>query len=181
MKKRSKLILVAVMATITILAGILFLTSMNYHNREVSLRNLAEAQRGNIENVADKMWKVIQQKAQVSDQYRKSFKEIYPALIEGRYSSGDGALMKWIKEDNPRFDISLYKDLMNSIEVERQAFSNEQTRMLDIIREHKTLCQQFPGNLFLSDKQDIAYHVISSTHTHEVMRTGVDDDIDLFN
>lgn len=32
---------------------------VNYNNREVNLRNLAEAQRGNIENVYDKMWKIL--------------------------------------------------------------------------------------------------------------------------
>ena len=68
----------------------------------------------------------------MTDEYKEAFREIYPQLIEGRYSQGDGSLMKWIQESNPNFDTSLYKDLMNSIEVERTYFAAEQKKMLDI-------------------------------------------------
>lgn len=152
----------------------------SYNNSDARLRNLAEAQRGNLENVYDKMWKILQQKAQVSDQYRDAFKEIYPKLIEGRYSQGDGTLMKWIQESNPQFDVSLYKDLMNSIEVERTVFSNEQKKMLDIIREHNNLIKTVPGKWLVNNLTEIAYTVISSTRSKAVMESGTDDDINLF-
>ena len=87
----------------------------SYNNQDARLRAQAEAQRDKIEGVHDKMWKTLQQKAQVSNEYKDAFAEIYPALIEGRYSQGDGSLMKWITEANPTFDTSLYKDLMQSI------------------------------------------------------------------
>lgn len=153
---------------------------MSYNNQEVALRNEAEAQRGKIEGVHDKMWKVIQQKAQVTNEYAKSFDEIYTHIIEGRYSQGDGSLMKWIKEANPQFDSSLYKDLMQSIEVCRTEFQHAQERMLDVIREHKTLCEKMPGTWFVSNKTPIEYEVISSTRSKQVMETGLDDDVDLF-
>ena len=85
----------------------------SYNNKEVSLRAQAEAQRGKVEGVHDKMWKIIQQKAQVTDEYKDAFAEIYPNIISGRYQGeNDGALMKWVTEQNPNFDTSLYKDLM---------------------------------------------------------------------
>ena len=153
---------------------------VNYSNKEVSLRNAAEAQRGNIENIFDKTWKVIQQKAQVTDEYKNAFKEIYPALMEGRYSKGDGSLMKWVQESNPDFDASLYKDLMNSIEVERTAFSHQQKYMLDIIREHNVLLQSIPSKWFVSNTLPIQYTVISSSKSKAVMVSGEDNDVDLF-
>ena len=152
----------------------------SYNNQEISLRKEAIAQKGKIEGVYDKMWKIIQQKAQVTDQYKESFSEIYPKLIEGRYSKGDGSLMKWIQENNPNFDTTLYKDLMESIETQREAFQTSQERMLDIIREHETLCKQFPQRWFISDNSEIKYTVISSTVSKQVMETSKDDDIDLF-
>ena len=151
-----------------------------YNNQEISLRKESIAQKGKIEGVYDKMWKILQQKAQVTDQYKESFSEIYPNLIEGRYSKGDGSLMKWIQENNPNFDTSLYKDLMESIESQREAFQTSQERMLDIIREHNTLCKQFPSKWFISDDSDINYIVISSTVSKQVMETAKDDNIDLF-
>ena len=48
----------------------------SYNNKEVALRTESEAQKGKIEGVHDKMWKIIQQKAQVSNEYAQSFDSI---------------------------------------------------------------------------------------------------------
>lgn len=153
----------------------------SYNNKEVALRQQAEAQRGKIEGTFDAMWKIISQQAQVSNEYKDAFKEIYPELIAGRYSQGDGSLMKWIKEANPEFDASLYKTLMQTIEVQRLQFLKTQERMLDIIREHETLCQTYPSKWFVTNKTPIEYTVISSTKSKMTMETGIDDDVQLFN
>ena len=66
--------------------------------------------------------------------------------------------MKWIKESNPNFDVSLYKDLMQSIEIQRSEFQTSQERMLDIIREHETLVKTYPAKWFISDTKPIESH-----------------------
>ncbi len=167
-----------------IILGILALAAIgmyfNYNNKEIALRQEADASIKKVEVVHDKMWKVIQQKAQVSDEYRASFDSIYTHIIAGRYSQGDGSLMKWITEANPEFDASLYKDLMQSIEICRTEFQHAQERVVDIIREHKVLCQKYPSRWFISNTTEIDYTVISSSKTQEVMTTGVDNDVDVF-
>ena len=153
----------------------------SYNNKEIALRAKAEAQIGKIEGVHDKMWKVIQQKAQVTTEYKDAFAEIYPEIISGRYSGeGDGSLMKWVTESNPNFDTSLYTDLMQSIEILRSEFQRNQETMLDLVREHKTLCTTYPGRWFISNTMEIEYTVISSTKSKVVMDTGIDDDVKLF-
>lgn len=152
----------------------------SYNNTDAKLRAQAEAQLGKVEGVHDKMWKVLQQKAQVSNEYKDAFSEIYPALIEGRYSQGDGSLMKWITEANPTFDTSLYKDLMLSIELLRTEFEKAQSRMLDIVREHNVLLTTVPSKWFVSNTERIEYTIVSSTRSKNVMATGLDDDISLF-
>jgi hypothetical protein len=152
----------------------------SYNNQDAKIRAQVEAQRGKIEGVHDKMWKTLQQKAQVTDEYKDAFKEIYPALIEGRYSQGDGSMMKWITEANPDFDTSLYKDLMQSIELNREEFRKTQERMLDILREHNVLLTTVPSKWFIKNKETIEYTVISSTRSKVVMDTGLDDDVNLF-
>ena len=166
---------IVLIGTVTVL-GMYF----SYNNQDARLRAQAEAQRGKIEGVHDKMWKVLQQKAQVSNEYKNAFSEIYPALIEGRYSQGDGSLMKWIQEANPNFDTSLYKDLMQSIEIQRTEFAKVQERMLDIIREHNVLLTTVPSKWFISNKEQIEYTIISSTRSKTVMTTGLDDNVSLF-
>lgn len=153
----------------------------SYNNKEIALRAKAEAQVGKIEGVHDKMWKVIQQKAQVTTEYKDAFADIYPEIISGRYSGeGDGSLMKWVTESNPNFDTSLYSDLMQSIEVLRSEFQRNQETMLDIVREHKTICTTYPGRWFIKNTMEIEYTVISSTKSKVVMETGIDDDVKLF-
>jgi len=151
-----------------------------YNNQEVSLREQAEAQRGKVEGVHDAMWKIISQKAQVSQEYRAGFDSIYTHIISGRYSQGDGTLMKWIKEANPQFDSSLYKDVMDAIEVQRTQFMKAQERMIDIKRQHSTLCKTYPGRWFISNTSEIEYTVISSSRSKMTMETGIDDETKLY-
>jgi hypothetical protein len=154
----------------------------SYNNQEVKLRELAEAQRGKIEGVYDAMWKIISQKAQVTTEYKDAFAQIYPEIINGRYSNGenDGSLMKWIQESNPNFDSSLYKDLMQSIELQRIQFQKTQERMIDIIREHKVLCTTYPSKWFITNTSPIEYTIISSTKSKMTMETGIEDDVTVF-
>ena len=160
----------------------LFILGMffHYNNQEKRLHVQIEAQRGKIEGVHDKMWKVITQKAEVSADYRASFDSIYVGIMQGRYSDGGGGLMKWITESNPEFDTSLYKDLMQSIELLRTEFQKAQERIIDLIRERKTLIEVYPSCWFVQDKSEIEYTIISSTRSKTVMETGIDDEVRLF-
>ena len=176
-----KIILIALLVILGCGIGTVVGAYFGYNNKEIALRAKAEAQVGKIEGVHDKMWKVIQQKAQVTTEYKDAFAEIYPEIISGRYSGeGDGSLMKWVTESNPNFDTSLYTDLMQSIEILRSEFQRNQETMLDIVREHKTLCTTYPGRWFISNTMEIEYTVISSTKSKVVMETGIDDDVKLF-
>ena len=172
----SLIIIVAAVAILLILL-IMFFT---YNNKEIYLRKEADAQRKKIESTHDKMWKVIKQKAEVSDKYRETFERVYPEIIAGRYSDGSSA-MKWIQEANPNFDTSLYNDLMQAIEIQRTHLHNAQTRMLDVIRERASLIESYPSRWFITNKSEIEYEVISSSKTHNVVETRVDDDVDVFN
>ena len=153
----------------------------SYNNKEIALRKEAEAQRGKIKSVRDKVFKIIREKANVSTEYRKAFEKICPDLIAGRYSGDNGGMMKWIQEQNPTFDTSLYGDLMQSIEVQREAFNTEQTRMLDIINQRAALLEQYPSCWFIRNKSAIDYTVIASTSTNNIMQSGIDDEMLTFH
>lgn len=171
---------ISIAVIVLLLAAICGSMYFSYNNKEIRLRKESYAQRDKIEGVYDKMWKIIQQKAQVADEYKGAFQEIYPELIAGRYSNGGGGLMMWIQENNPEFDTSIYRDLMASVEIYRTEFQTSQERMIDIIREHETLISVYPSKWFISNKSPIEYTVISSTKSKETMETGLDDDINLF-
>ncbi len=162
-------------------AIIIAIVGVSASNKEVRLRSSVEAQKKVIEGYYDKLWKIIAQKAQVAEQYKNAFKDIYPALIEGRYGNEKGgSLLKMITESNPSFDISLYKDLNQSIEAERTGFFMQQELLVDKNREHFNLRNTWPGSWFVGSRPDIKITIISSDATKKVMETGKENDIDLF-
>jgi len=175
-----KATIITIVSILTI-AFILIITGVSASNNEIKLRSQITAQKQVCEAYYDKLWKVIAQKAQVAEQYKSAFQEIYPALIEGRYGNENGGtLMKWITENNPTFDISLYKDLMVSIEAERAGFFMEQKRLIDLNNEHRIIRQSFPASIFIGGRTDIEIVIVSSAATKKVMETGEENDIDIF-
>lgn len=165
--------------TVLVLALVAGLMYMSTSNTEIRLREQVNAQQQACEAYYDKLWKVLQQKAGVTDQYKNSFKEIYTDLISGRYQD-QNLLFKFITESNPTFDTSLYKDLMASIEAERNGFFMEQRRLIDLDREHKTMRKVFPGSLFVGGRPDVGITVVTSTRTEQVFSEGQENDIELF-
>jgi len=178
-KKRKKGILISV-GVVLVLGLVTLIYGVSTSNYEIDLRNQASAQSDMREAYFDKMWKTIKQQAEVSNEYKDAFAEIYPELIEGRYSQGDGSLMKWIQEANPDFDTSLYKKLMNTIEAQREGFFNEQKKLRSIMKQHEDLMEKFPSSWFVGSRGDLKYDMITSKHTKDVIKSGEENDIDLF-
>lgn len=176
--------IIAIGATVFVSVLILIGVSMYFgtQNTEIDLRTTTLAQNKKCEAYFDKMWKILKQKAGVTDQYKQAFQDIYPKLIEGRYSKGDGSLMKWVTESNPEFKTSMYEDLMKSIEIERTGFFNEQSTLIDMQREHEAYIKKAPNRWFLgADIKPIEIKVITSADTKETYRTGEENNVDLFD
>lgn len=175
----NKLILIIGISLLSI-GGIFALMYVGANNKEVKLAEQITAQKQVCEAFYDKLWKIISQKAQVAEQYKNAFKEIYPQLISGRYANDGGTLMKWIQESNPSFDVSLYKDLSSSIEGERAGFFMEQKKLIDLDREHKVLRKTIPSSWFIGSRPDIAFTIITSDKTEAVYSTGKENNVDVF-
>lgn len=150
-------------------------------NREISLRNLSAAQQDVCKMVYDETWKIISQKGQVAEQYKNDFKDIFSSLMEGRYGNEKGgSLMKWIQEHNPEFDASMYKTISTSIEVQRQKFTEAQTRLRDIKLQHDDLRLKFPTSIFVGGRPALDITIVTSTKTEEVFQQAKEDDINVF-
>jgi len=176
-----KMIFSVIGVVVIVCVGSIFLMGISYNNLEVDLREQVKTQQEVIKLNYDKMFKVIAQVAQVPEQAKKTFKDIYPELIEGRYgNSRGGALMSWVQEHNPSFDWSLYSRVQVAIESNRQEFFLEQKKLEDFKREHSILIKKFPGSLFLSDISEIDIQVVTSTKTEKTFETGKEDDIKVF-
>jgi len=148
-------------------------------NSEKSLRNKIAAQQEMCEAYYTKLWEILKTKAGVADEYAKKFKDIQIGIMEGRYSTG-GEMMKWIQEANPNFDASLYKDVMNSIEGERNGFFVEQKKLRDIKVTHDNMIDLFPSNLIVGKRGKIDVIILKNIATKAAYESGTDTSPDLF-
>ncbi|VVB50651.1 Uncharacterised protein [uncultured archaeon] len=163
---------------LALMAGMMY---FSVSNQEITLRNQVKAQQENLKVVFDTTWKIIQQQAEVADQYKDAFAKIYPALMSGRYGNQrGGALLSFIKESNPEFNINLYEKLANSIEAQRITFAGEQKKLIDLKREHDNLRQTFPNNLIVGSRPEIVLEIVTSDKTNEAFKTGKENDVKLF-
>jgi len=162
--------------------GVLVLMNISYDNREIDLRNQSVAQEDVKKTIFDKTWKVIKQQAGVTEQYKEGFKEVYSEMMAGRYGNArGGALMSWIKESNPQFDASMFKQLMTTIEALRAEYAREQKKSIDIKKMHDDLRMKVPSGWFMdSDVTELKIAIISSTKTEKIFESGIEDDISVF-
>ena len=165
--------LVVVMGFLGVMWGI------STSNNERMLRNKILAQEEITQAYYTKLWEVLRTKAGVADEYANKFKEIQTAIMEGRYSTG-GQMMKWIQEANPNFDPSLYKDVMNSIEGERNGFFIEQKKLVDMQKQHRDMLVTFPSKLIVGKRPPIDIVVLKNVETKKAYETGTDSSPELF-
>lgn len=154
---------------------------LSWYTTENNQRLLVNAQQKKNEVVFDNTWKTIAQIAQVSDDYKNSFKEIYVGIMDGRYGKGDGTLMKWVQESNPNFDISLFTKLTNVIEGSNAEFTENQKVLIDLAREHERIITTPPASIFYSilGKEKIDIKLVTSTKTENAFKTGKNDNINI--
>lgn len=151
---------------------------ISYHNTWTDKNNLYEEQLEVDKVIFDKVWKIIKQQAGVTDKYAQDFRNVYVDMMEARNYGGEA--FKWIQEQNPSFNQSMYEKLMNTIEVQRDEFARNQQRLISIHKELKNLKQKFPSNVFLFNKEIPKLVTVTSTKTERDFATGKDDDVDLF-
>lgn len=152
-------------------------------NEAVELETQFDAQvKGNM-STYDKVWKIITQKANISQQYSDDFARNYTAIMTGRYGNPNNrsqSLMLWIQEKNPDFSTKLYEDLSHSMEALRIEFDMSQKKMIDIKRVHDNLRLKFPSSLAMFGHNELQLKLVTSSRTEKAFDTGKDDDVELF-
>jgi hypothetical protein len=86
-----------------------------------------------------------------------------------------------ITEANPNFDASMYKKLMVSIEAQREGFFREQKKLVDLKLSHDNLRKKFPSKMFVGSEPELELKLITDSRTKDVMESGEDNDIELFD
>jgi hypothetical protein len=157
------------------------MSGVSVYNNQAQLGNLYEMKVKANEAEFDNMWKKIKQTAQIPEQKKEAFKEIFLEYAEARTSENAGSVVNFVRESNPTLDLSVYDNLMNLISGSRDSWTMRQTELVDIARQYNQNLVMFPRNVYLGvffDKIDPK--VITSGKTKETFESGEDNDLDLF-
>ncbi len=165
--------IIALIFVIGIMAGSYIATS----NKEIKLRQGVETQQGVLKDFHTVVWKVLQEKAAITDNYTKAFDSVYANIMNERYEGKNGgSLFSFVTESNPNFDVTMYKDLAQTVEAKRTEFFYEQKKLRELNQQHKVYLQTFPGSLWVGGRDTVGIEVLSSTRTEETFKKGVDDE-----
>lgn len=169
---------IVVLASTLLFFGIFVLTAVSSLNTEASLRASINAHEKAREASLDTMKKIILQKAQLPAAAKKDLIDLLPQIVSGREG---GSVFKSVQEKYPDFTLPLYLEISRSIEAERHVFLRKQEELFDVKREHDALLGSVFGGTIcrMFGRFPIDVNVISSTETKEIIRSGIDDDIDL--
>lgn len=179
------IVTLSVIAILAILVLSLIGSFVSFSNQEIDLRNRFTQKMEERTAFYDKMWKTLSQKSQIALKNDSSFARNVDAIMSGRKDS-EGVFMKWIQESNPNSNYDqvsvLYQDLSRSVEGERDGFFIQEKMIQGIVLEHSNLIGKFPGSLWNSflDREKLVYKPITSDRTDEVIKTGKDNNVDLF-
>ena len=171
-----------VLIVAVVLAVVIVPMWVSASNKEIGLRNLAAAQEDVCKMVFDETWKIINQQAQVANEYKEAFREIFPELMEGRYGNDrGGSLMSWISEQNPEFDSALYIKIQSSIESQRHKYTEAQKMLRDVKLQHDDLRTKLPTSIFVGGRPVLEVTIVTSSKTENVYEEAKEDDVNLFN
>ncbi len=135
----------------------------------------------------DKMWKTFKESAQVTEAYAGDMEKTFRSVMEGRYGEkGSQALFQMITEQNPQFDASLYKQLQQTIEVNRSDFHKDQTTLISMVQTYQKMMAPVLTGIIAKalgyprvnlDK----YKPVTSDRTSNAFETKKDEEIQLRN
>ncbi|MDR2118004.1 MAG: hypothetical protein LBP25_00500 [Tannerellaceae bacterium] len=154
-------------------ALIYFALDVHYNNLHVGYHSLYAADSAKVENRLYTMWNVIRDKYSIKEDYFEEFREI--AKVHADAFGRDGAVAQWIHTNFRQLDASVYLEVMQSIESERLGLENSQNDILNVCKFHNDLVTKRISCWFIADKTPLAWELISSGETREIMNTRRDE------
>lgn len=177
-----KLIPISIIAMIVIYLGSSFIS---VNNRDKILRNTFTQKIDQRTAFYDKMWKIISQKSQIAIKNDSSFQNIVNIQVTGQ-KNGENVMWAWVQQSNPTATFSevsaLYAELGRVIESEREGFYEREIDLQSVVNQHSNLVDIFPGSIimWILGRDKLVYKPITSDQTDNVIKTGKDNNTELF-
>jgi hypothetical protein len=163
-----------------ILAIVSYATLMGTYQEATRLKNEITAEQKNVKITYDNSWKIVMEKAEVSEQYTDAYKQIIKSMTADRYANGTGTVSASIAENNPTIDLSPLKDLMNTLEGLREKYQLDQKKVLSKNNVYENIRTATVSGMILSAMgflKQLDIQTVTSTRTENAFETGKDDKV----
>lgn len=173
------------LAIVLFLAVVLFKSGRTVFTQTVNMFNTSKTYNNNYqqkleekEGFYDKLWKTYDTKNSIVELNREMFIEVTTIIMENR-ADGEGMMWKWVQENQqiPYSEFTkFYADLSDYITSQREAYFAIEKTCQHIARQHNTMLDTFPNNIynrvFLDiEKIEFEYGFLSDS-TRNVFATG---------
>ena len=169
-----------------IVGGAFYSWYKSTYNRDAEMRSFCSGQEKKNQAIYDNVWKTINQSAEISKTTSEEQQKFWEKVMTANSQTARATLMtSFVNKINPKFDLSLFKKLMNTVESSRKEFTNNQVMLIDKKREHDQFRTSMPvdsmlGRAIFGTFPEIKINVVTSGKTEEVFETGKEDDVSLF-
>lgn len=174
-----------------ILAGVTFIIALviagvyllGIYNDQAGLQNHYDMKVKDNTSEFDNMWKKISQAAQIGENQKDAFKEIFQSWAQNSTPQEGGKMMLWIKQVSP--DVSgitaIQGQVMNIMVASRDGWTMRQKELVSIAESANANLVTMPKGFFLKlfGFKLIDPKVITSSRTEHAFETGKDDDVDI--
>ena len=149
----------------------------------------------------DTFWKKVKETAQVTDNFKESFRDIFMGSVEKRYEGKDPAFLA-LQEANPNLSPDLWVQVQRVIESGRNDFAQTQRSLIDRQRRYETSLTDMPAAMYVGffgfprevsgeyrPKTDtdgdgrytvLDYKIVTSDKTQDAFSTGKDEPLNVF-
>jgi hypothetical protein len=158
-----------------------FSSIVGFRNEGVAFQKTIAAQVTDMKAKYNEYFLKVREVAQVPKEQMEQLKSFYDKLITGRAT--DGAMFKFIAEQNPNIDQSTYVQIQRVIAAGRSEIYGVQRVHIDTVREYNTFITIFPNNMMagLFNFQQIEATVPIADSVNTIFSTKVDQEINIFN
>lgn len=169
-----------------LIVGSLGLGYLSFSNRAAGFEVDIKAAYTNNQNVYDNGYKKVTEIAQVPQMETDAMKQLYDGTMKGRYGAdGSKAMMQFIKEQNPTIDQASYRKIQQTIEIFRNEFQANQTKLISEKQEYERyLTATTSGRIYNFvghyPRIDLSvYDIVTSDRTESAFKTKRDEAINL--
>lgn len=142
---KKTIITLSVLGSITLIMLLTISGIVSFRNECVSFDKTIVAQVSDMKAKYNEYFLKVKEAAQVPEHQLNKLKTFYDEIVKGR--SAEGAMFKWISENNPSINQETFIELQRIIASGRAEIYNIQKIHIDTVREYNTYIIVFPNTL----------------------------------